>query len=322
MNNYDDLISNTLLFPEIYTVLTENRCFKVSINNRVSEDLHEWLKGLNLESLLLIPVFRGNKFWGSIGFGDSKNSRTWHNSEIQLQSLASAIGSAKESQRIKKEIETKNEVFNTTLSTLNEIVWEVNLVNNTSKVAGSTTFIQILKNEATNDNIIDWINASIHEDDKERVALKFKKFLEDKQTACYMRMFIEFITKKQESIFGCTAGIMFVEMLVGKPVSLAGTSVDISETKEVGFELSRQREQYQFLVQSLGQVVFTLDKNGKCSFVSPAWTELVGYKPEQSVGQSFYSVFYRRTCTVCFGSELNSLLSLVRKQVSTSNCNW
>ncbi|MDB5249572.1 MAG: hypothetical protein JWQ40_3966 [Segetibacter sp.] len=307
VNNYD-VITNTLQFPDVHTVLSENHCYKVSINNRVSAELHEWLKRSNLQSLLLIPVFRGNKFWGSIGFGDAKNTRTWHNSEIQLQSLASAIGSAKETNRIKAEIEANNEVFNTKLSTLNEIVWEVDLLSKTSKVAGSATFIQTLKKAANNDNFIDWINASMHEDDKERVAAKFREFLEDRQKCIHENVYRVYNQKTGE-YFWMHSRYNLRRDASGKPVSIAGTSVDISETKEVGFELSRQREQYQFLVQSLGQVVFSLDKSGKCSSVSPAWEDLVGYKPEQSVGQTFIQ-YISDSHVHLFWAELNNLLSL------------
>ena len=125
---YDQVILNAELFPEIQSVLNDNRCFKVSINNKISEKLHLWLNSFNLQSLLLIPVFRGNKFWGCIGFGDTKNTRTWHNSEFQLHSLANAIGSALESHAIKNEIEKNYEDFTSSDSSLNEIVWKVDLI--------------------------------------------------------------------------------------------------------------------------------------------------------------------------------------------------
>ena len=49
-------ILNIDQFPEILSTLHKNLCFKVSVNNRVSAKLHGWLRGSNLQSLLLIPV--------------------------------------------------------------------------------------------------------------------------------------------------------------------------------------------------------------------------------------------------------------------------
>ncbi|MCW3111141.1 MAG: hypothetical protein JWQ09_5647 [Segetibacter sp.] len=283
-NNH--LVLNINHFPEILSILHNNLCFKVSINNRVSEKLHAWLRKSNLQSLLLIPVFRGTRFWGCIGFGDLKNTRTWHNSEIQFQSLASAIGSAIESKRIKHEIQQSNEIINTTLSTLNEIVWEVDLINKTTKIAGSSIFIENLKRRSLSDNFIDWVLTSIHEDDKERVSIKFKKFFQEKDTAVNEDVF-RIYNQKTGQYFWTHSRYHLRRNIYGEAVFLTGTSIDISDTKEVEYEFSRQREQYQFLVQSLGQVVFTLDKNATLSFVSPAWNDLLGYMPEQCAGKAF-----------------------------------
>ncbi|GEO09320.1 PAS domain S-box protein [Segetibacter aerophilus] len=294
-------------FPEILDILHNNLCYKVSRNNRVSQKLHEWLRASNVRSLLLMPVFRGTRFWGCIGFGDAKNNRTWHSSEIQLQSLASAIGSAIESKRIKQEIQQSNEVINTTLSTLNEIIWEVDLVNETTKIAGSSIFIESLKRRSLSNNFIDWVLTSTHEDDKERVSQKFKQFFEEKDASVNEDVF-RIYNEKTGEYFWMHSRYHLKRNIYGDPVFLTGTSVDISDTKEVEHEFSRQREQYQFLVQSLGQVVFTLNKNATLSFASPAWKEILGYKPEQSIGKAFIEYLHDEHVQL-FWEEFGSLLA-------------
>ena len=305
--SYNNPILNINQLPEVLSTLHKNLCFKVSINNRVSKKLHDWLSKSQLQSLLLIPVFRGTRFWGCIGFGDSKNNRTWHNSEIQLQSLALAIGSAIESKRIKHEIQQSNEVINTTLSTLNEIVWEVDLVNQTTKIAGSPIFIESLKKRSLSDNFINWVLASVHEDDKERVAEGYKKFFQEKDIAVNEDVF-RIYNHNTGQYFWVHSRYHLRRNIYGEPVFLTGTSVDISDKKEVGHEFSRQREQYQFLVQSLGQVVFTLDKNAAFSFVSPAWKDLLGHRQDECIGKAFIE-YLNDEHVQLFWEEFGSLLS-------------
>lgn len=305
--HYNTPILNINQFPEILSILHKNLSFKVSINNRVSVKLQEWLRESDLQSLLIIPVFRGTRFWGCVGFGDSKNTRTWHSSEVQLQSLASAIGSAIESKRIKHEIQNSNEVINSTLSTLNEIVWEVDLVSQTTKIAGSPIFIESLKNRSVSDNFIDWVLASIHADDKERVSYSFNKFFEEKDTTVNEDVF-RIYNHKTGEYFWMHSRYFIRRNVYGEPVFLTGTSVDISDNKEVGHEFSRQREQYQFLVQSLGQVVFRLDKNSAVSLLSPAWNDLLGYKNEECIGRPFIEFLHDEHVQL-FWEEFGSLLS-------------
>ncbi len=310
-NTGENVVINTKRFPEIHAILADNRCFKVSINNRVSGELYSWLQQSGLRSLLLIPVFRGKKFWGSIGFGDTKNNRTWHNSEIQLQSLALAIGSAIETDGIKHELEKNNQDFNATLSALNEIVWEVDLVTKTTQVCGSPEFIRILKKSAKTDNIFDWISAFLHEDDRERVHLKYNNFLANINTYADEDVY-RLYNQKSGQYFWMHSRYKVRRNAQGAPLSITGTSMDISDTKEVGFELSKQREQYQFLVQSLGQVVFTLDREANCSFLSPAWESFSGLLPQQSVGVPVISYIHSEHVPL-FMVELNKLLSGARQ---------
>ncbi len=289
VQQYDQVILNSELFPEIHSALIENRCFKVSINNKVSAKLHHWLQTANLQSLLLIPVFRGNKIWGCIGFGDSKNTRTWHNSEFQLHSLAMAIGSALESLNIKNELERKNGEVSSIGSAINEIVWKVDLIENTTKVSGSKNFIQSLKISGISGNILDWFDKLMHEDDKDRVRVKIRNFLADKDSYAEEDVY-RLYNEKTSRYYWMHSRYKVRRHADGYAVFLTGNSVDISETKEVGFELSKQREQYEFLVESLGQVVFTLDLKGRFLYASSSIEIVAGYKNEEITGKPLYNV--------------------------------
>lgn len=318
---YDQVILNSELFPEIHSILIDNRSFKVSINNKVSAKLQHWLQTANLQSLLLIPVFRGNKFWGCIGFGDSKNTRTWHNSEFQLHSLANAIGSALESQSIKNELERKNGDVSIIGSSINEIVWKVDLIENTSKVSGSKNFIQSLRNSVSSDNILDWFDKLMHVDDKERVKKKIMSFLADKDSYAEEDVY-RLYNKKSSRYYWMHSRYKVRRNEEGVAISITGNSVDISETKEVGFELSKQREQYEFLVESLGQIVFTLDTNGNLLFASSSIEDISGYNINDLKARPLIDLFseeYRGLLKDDLQKLLSANLMIVDKRVRLIN---
>jgi PAS domain S-box-containing protein len=72
-----------------------------------------------------------------------------------------------------------------------------------------------------------------------------------------------------------------------------GVAIESDHTREVknvnqlAFELGKQKDQYQFLVQSLGQAVFTINAKGILSCLNDAWQTMLGYSPEECIGNNF-----------------------------------
>ena len=286
LKNVHDIIFNTDNFPEIRSLLEANSPFKISINEDISPELHEFLDVSDLKSLLLIPLFSGKKYWGFIGFGDTISPRTWRRNEGELKSLAAAIGVAIESNRYKKEIQEKNEVYNSTLTSLKEFIWEIDLTNNTFKTAGDSNLFKKSTEDVEQLDIIDWILNNIHPEDAERVKLKFAQFLlkEDKTVDEEVLRVLDAETGEYIWIH---SRHRLTKRKDGLATLVAGTITDITDTKEIALELEKQKEQYHFLVQSIGQVIFTLDDGGKLSFLSNACQSMLGYLPGECIGNNF-----------------------------------
>ena len=69
--------------------------------------------------------------------------------------------------------------------------------------------------------------------------------------------------------------------------SYQGFLIDITEHKIVEEALKRSEEKYRTLVENLNDVIFTLDNAGCIIYVSPVVEPLLGYKPEEVIGEDF-----------------------------------
>ena len=285
LKNLQDLIFNTSNFLEASNLLKSNQTFKVSINDTISDTLYDFLEVSELQSLLLIPVFSKEKYWGFIGFADTMNPRTWRKSEQDLQSLATAIGVAIANNQNKNETIDLNDKFNATLTRLNEFIWEINMVNNSIKTVGDSN---LFKQAVTSKGIlafIRWLLKNIHPDDLERARSRFTKFLIQNNNVVEEEV-IRIFNKETGQYVWILSRHRITKNSTGECLTIAGTVTDINNRKEETRELENQKDQYQFLVQSLGQVIFNLDVSGKITFINNSWHNILGYTPQETIGHN------------------------------------
>ena len=72
----------------------------------------------------------------------------------------------------------------------------------------------------------------------------------------------------------------------GRPEKLVGTLLDVTERKEAALRLERSERSYRELVENLDDVVYSIDLEGRFSYVSPAIRRL-GVSPDDFLGQPF-----------------------------------
>ncbi len=78
---------------------------------------------------------------------------------------------------------------------------------------------------------------------------------------------------------------------VGYPNKMAlsyrGLLIDITKHKIAEESLKRSQEKYRTLVENLNDAIFTLDRTGRIVYVSPVLESLMGYRPEEVIGECF-----------------------------------
>ena len=75
--------------------LKKNKNYNKIVKDIFESDLKEMLKSQNIKSILILPIFVKNAFYGMIGFDDCTNERLWTEDELNiLQTLVNNITSA------------------------------------------------------------------------------------------------------------------------------------------------------------------------------------------------------------------------------------
>ena len=85
----------------------------------------------------------------------------------------------------------------------------------------------------------------------------------------------------------------------GKAERIVGVFQDVTEQVESRRELEESEARYRSVVESIREVIFELDADGHWAYVNPAWESLLGFTPEETVGQHFLDFVHPDDRAVC-----------------------
>ena len=134
-NNITPQIDNPILQNVDWQVMKlEDWYESLASNNPINRQFsdyteieHEELDYQNILSILLVPVFVNNSFWGIIGFDECVHERKWTNKEVDaLESAAGVIGGAIERENSKQALLESEQRFRGLVESTNDWIWEVN----------------------------------------------------------------------------------------------------------------------------------------------------------------------------------------------------
>jgi len=78
----------------------------------------------------------------------------------------------------------------------------------------------------------------------------------------------------------------------GRPISIVGTSLDITERKQAEEKLHQSERKYRSVVENVKEVIFQTDAEGLWTFLNFAWVEVTGFSVEESIGKNFLNYIY------------------------------
>lgn len=93
---------------KFYDSFSKGKTLKFLIKDLPEEEQYVFIDG-NIKSIILVPIFVDEKYWGFIGFDECKTNRIWsQNEESLLITMAASLGSVIKKNNIQEELENKN----------------------------------------------------------------------------------------------------------------------------------------------------------------------------------------------------------------------
>jgi len=109
-------------YPDLVNHLSKNKRFDGLVKN-LKEPLKSHLQSQNIKSILLMPIFIEDDWWGFIGFDDCNKQREWDEENVYLVNIISdIIGAAINKTKSRKEIELSEQYFVTLFSQAPEAI--------------------------------------------------------------------------------------------------------------------------------------------------------------------------------------------------------
>ena len=73
----------------------------------------------------------------------------------------------------------------------------------------------------------------------------------------------------------------------GKPLIMVGTHIDVTDHKRLESELIEREKHFKYLVENSHDIIYSLDLEGKMTYISPSWSKLLGHSVEDTMHISF-----------------------------------
>jgi len=159
--------------------------------------------------------------------------------------------------------------------------WEID----TNKTFRSTRWKEILgyeDHEIEIDN--DEWTSRIHPDDFDRLIALKQDYLERKIPYYTVEHRLRCKNGTYKWILGRGQAVWDEQ---GKPVRMVGSNTDITERKQAEAALIESERKYRALVETSQDMIWSLDSQGRFTFVNQAVKKIHGYEPEEMLGRPF-----------------------------------
>ncbi len=173
------------------------------------------------------------------------------------------------------------------VNNIDGIVWERDVV------AFKTTFVSFQAERILGYPAVDWTEKNgfwqnhLHPDEREGV-LAFCR--ERMQQGVAYDLDYRMIAADGREVW--IHDLVSVVMENGKPVTLRGVMVDVTERKKAEADLRKRDERFRLLIENASDIVTVINAEGIIRFQSPSVTRILGFQPEEMVNRSAYDFLH------------------------------
>ena len=78
-----------------------------------------------------------------------------------------------------------------------------------------------------------------------------------------------------------------VRNAAGQAIRMVGVMIDLTALRQRERELQASENRYRTVVESVAEIIFQTDAEGRWTFLNPAWTEVTGFSIDEALGRPF-----------------------------------
>ena len=227
------------------------------------------LEPQGVKSLIAVPMVKDGQCSGFIGFDSVREQHRYTENEQQiLQDLSALLFLAFERISMEQAIRQSEEKYRDLVENLNEIVY---ILDDAARIQFVSSNIEFLSgysfDEIRNMRFFEFV----HPEDRVGRVDDFLQTLNGISTRSDYR----FILKDQRIIWVSTQAKAIVKN--GIPIGIRGVLTDITERKSAEERLEIGERNFRLFFESMEDIVFVLDEQGKIQFGNSAASEKLGY---------------------------------------------
>jgi len=190
--------------------------------------------------------------------------------------------------KAEQDLKKNEETFHLVMEATNDALWDWDMVTN--KVYRNPRHATMLGYEPDelSESQDEW-EKRIHPNDKHSVLKVLDDHLNNRQNSFEIEYRLQ--TKSGEYVWILGRGKVVKYNESGTPLRMIGTNIDITDRKKTEQALRESEEKYRTLVESAGETIVTIEKNGTFLFINKTAAERLGGKPENYIGKTMWDLF-------------------------------
>jgi PAS domain S-box-containing protein len=276
-------------FPGLYNTLNKDEPLYGLVKESDNQLFVETMEMQGIKSYLFTPIFSENKFWGWIGYDDCKTERKWIDEEVNvLHTVAKNIGLRLNQDKTNAKLEAHLNRFDFYLKGSNQGMWEWDILTNNTIFSYNWAGIIGYGLDEINQTFEFW-RKNVHPDEINQIIIALNDYISGKTDNFdgVQRM----KHKKGHYVWIKYSGLI-IKNIIGVPIKVIGTHIDISEIKEKERQLELSEEKFRFIADNTSDLITQHFIDGTYSYVSHSSEDIIGFNAEELIHKSLYDFIH------------------------------
>ncbi|MGI9050403.1 MAG: PAS domain S-box protein [Rubrobacteraceae bacterium] len=234
-------------------------------------------------SEVCVPLLDGGEVVGILNVESTGTKLTDHDLEL-VDALGEHVGMAVNRARLYAQMRDAERRYRSLVEQIPAVIYTDDVDESNSALYRSPYVEEILgyKPEDFLSDPYFWQDL-LHKDDRERVLAENDR---TNETGEPFRIEYRMIGKDGRVVWVRDEAILIRDE-EDRPLYWQGVFTDVTERRKTEEALRESSEKYRSVVESVKEVIFRTDAEGLYTFLNPAWTEVTGFKVEESLGESY-----------------------------------